>query len=92
MVLETYLGRFFGGIELGDHIVPVAAYRGNLTPIFWIPFFINETVAFAFVIHKIHKCRAKTEIYASEKPNLLGTLIKHGILYYLTYVSLFLLS
>lgn len=81
---ETFLGVFFGLSEnLGSS---GGSVQGDLTPIFWTPFFLNETVSFAFVIHKARRSHRVQRLHHDSKPSLIDTLIQHSIQYYLSYV------
>ena len=83
---ESVVGLLFGPAEDGGEDVTLQNYQGNLTPIFWIPFLLNETITVIFVINKARKSHRLSGTNRFNKPTLLDTLIQHSILYYVSYV------
>lgn len=81
-LLGTDLGIPFGIFE---NDTQNRSHQTNFTPIFWVPFFLNETVTFAFVIHKAWQNYSAPGIQ-STRTSLYNTLVQHSILYYLVWV------
>jgi len=89
VVQKTTFGGFFG---LSESPGDISSFQGNFTPIFWIPFFFNETVSFAFVVQKARKSHRDSGIHHDTKPSLLDTLIRHSIQYYLSIFIVYMLG
>ena len=81
--LETGLAQIFGtlGMKAPTDELFTSSY---LTPVFWVPFLVNETVTVAFVINKAWKSRRIPRVHHFNEATLLDTLIQHSILYYLS--------
>ena len=57
--------------------------QSNLTPVFWAPFLVSETVTVACVINKARKSHKLLGPNRNDRSTLLDTLIRHSLLYYL---------
>lgn len=82
--LDTFYGNAFSAEE-AQVVVNLNSITG-FTPVLWIPFFFDENVTFAVVIHRAWTSHRVPVLHDVRKPSLLDTLIQHSALYYLTYV------
>ena len=81
-ILETALAldilRLENNFDSGD-------LQSNLTPVFWAPFLVSETVTVACVINKAWKSHKLLGLNRNNGSTLLDTLIRHSLLYYFSY-------
>lgn len=80
-LLDTFYGSAFRAEE-AQVVVNLNSIKG-FTPVLWIPFFFNENVTFAVVIHKAWTSHRVPVVHSitGRKSSLLDTLIQHSALY-----------
>ena len=70
-------------LGLGIPVIDRLPYPCNYTPLFWAPFFINETITFLMICYKAWQSRRTEYTGAHFHASISDTVIRHNVIYYM---------